>query len=77
MGRVVGNSVGIEFDKTGVLKIPIIEATVEAVRITGNIRTKTAVISRELSFDSRPAVRRERPAHGLWPPRPSGDIRDD
>jgi len=50
VSRVVGDSVGIELDKTGILKIPIIEATVEAVRITGNIRTKTAVISRELSL---------------------------
>jgi outer membrane protein insertion porin family len=49
VGRVVGDSVGLDFDKTGILKIPIIEATVESVKITGNKKTKTSVIRRELT----------------------------
>jgi outer membrane protein insertion porin family len=49
VGRVVGDSVGLDFDKTGVLKIPIIEATVENVKISGNKKTKTNVIRRELT----------------------------
>jgi outer membrane protein insertion porin family len=49
VGRVVGDSVGLDFDKTGVLKIPIVEATVESIKISGNKRTKTEVIRRELT----------------------------
>src|SRR5262249_18983383 len=49
VGRVVGDSVGLDFEKTGVLKIPIVEATVESVKIAGNRKTKTNVIRRELT----------------------------
>jgi outer membrane protein insertion porin family len=50
VGRVAGDSVGLDFEKTGILKIPIVEATVEKVNITGNKKTKTYVIRRELSL---------------------------
>jgi outer membrane protein insertion porin family len=49
VGRVSGDAVGLDFEKTGVLKIPIVEATVEAVKIAGNRKTKTNVIRRELT----------------------------
>jgi outer membrane protein insertion porin family len=50
VGRVAGDSVGVDFEKTGILKIPIVEATVEKINITGNKKTKTYVIRRELSM---------------------------
>src|SRR5215212_2279254 len=49
VGRVIGDAVGLDFEKTGILKIPIVEATVETVKITGNHKTKTNVIRRELT----------------------------
>jgi outer membrane protein insertion porin family len=49
VGRVVGDAVGLDFEKTGVLKIPIVEAVVEKVNIAGNHKTKTDVIRRELT----------------------------
>jgi len=50
VGRVAGDAVGIDFEKTGVLKIPIVEAIVEDLKIEGNKKTKTYVIRRELSM---------------------------
>jgi outer membrane protein insertion porin family len=50
VGRVAGDAVGVDFEKTGVLKIPIVEAVVEDVKIEGNHKTKTYVIRRELSM---------------------------
>jgi outer membrane protein insertion porin family len=50
VGRVVGDTLALDFEKTGVLKIPIVEATVEKVNITGNRKTKTPVIRRELTL---------------------------
>src|SRR5215212_1207425 len=49
VGRVVGDAVGLDFEKTGILKIPIVEAVVETVKIAGNRKTKTNVIRRELT----------------------------
>lgn len=49
VGRVIGDAVGVDFEKTGVLKIPIVEATVEKVNISGNRKTRTNVIRRELT----------------------------
>ncbi len=50
VGRVAGDSFGVDFEKTGILKIPIVEAIVDKINITGNKKTKTYVISRELSL---------------------------
>lgn len=45
----VSESYGID-PKTGILNIPIQEARVEAIRVTGNKKTKTVVILREMTL---------------------------
>jgi len=45
----ISDEYGID-PETGVLTIPIVEATVESIRITGNKKTKDYVILRELSL---------------------------